>query len=251
MIQLKNITAQFNKTLILKNVSCSLQKGDFVTIIGPNGAGKTTLFDLIAGKLLLADGDICIDGKSVSKLDEVNRAHLVSRLFQNPHLNTVGSMTVEENLALATLKNKRAKLKNINGAFPHDVYEHILKPMNGSIDKLLKMPMGSLSGGQRQMIAIVMAIICPPKILLLDEPTAALDPQSATKVLMFISKVIRKQNITTLLITHDQKIATNMGNKLWVLKNGTIESELGCEKRTAELSQLMGEIDYKQLAAAA
>lgn len=248
MLHLKNINVHVNHKHILNNISTSIQTGDFVTIVGPNGVGKTTLFDAIAGKITPTTGQICINGHDVTKLNEVQRATLVGRLFQNPRLNTVDTMTVKENMALAALKAKSARLTNLKPNLPHHINEHILKQLNGTIESLLTTKMGSLSGGQRQMIAMVMALICPPKILLLDEPTAALDPQAATKVLMFIAQIIKQQGITTLLITHDQNIATSLGNKLWILKNGTIAKELSQEKRTTPINHLLGEIDYTKLA---
>lgn len=242
MIELKNININFEDNKIFKNLCATIKEGDFITIIGRNGAGKTTLFDLIAGKIKPTAGKIIIDNKDITALDELKRSSFIARLFQNPRFNTVATMTVAENIALSTLKNKNVNLKNLMKNFTHENIEEIFKSLN--IKNLLNKIMGSLSGGQRQIIALVMATLSPPKILLLDEPTAALDPQSAIKMLDFTKNYINKHKITTLLITHDQKLAQILGNKLWLLENGTIK-ELSREQ--FKNINLINEINYELL----
>jgi putative ABC transport system ATP-binding protein len=248
MIELKNISVHFGGIPIFHNLSVRIKAGDFVTIIGANGAGKTTLFDLIAGRIVPQSGRIIIDGRDVTPLRELERAPLIARLFQNLRLNTVESMTVAENLALATYKGRRVGLHKAMQSFPFQIVENVLRPLNGNIDDLLDKPMGSLSGGQRQMIALIMATLCPPKILLLDEPTAVLDPQSATKMLIFAAAFIKQHAITTLLITHDQRIALRLGDKLWVVQSGSIKQYDEEEKKKLAPEDLIGEIDYEALA---
>ncbi len=247
MITLKNICVTYGKTPVLNNLSATIQEGDFITIIGANGAGKSTFFDVIAGNTKPLSGQLIVDDTDITNLDEKKRAAFIARLCQNPWVNVVPSMTVAENLALATFKGKSLSFKSAIKQLPLATIERVLKPMNENIHQLLDKQMKSLSGGQRQMIALVMATLTPPKILLLDEPTAALDPQSATKLLVFAAKYIKEHKITTLLITHDPHIATQMGNKLWVLEDGVIKKEFGPEKRMLSTEHLIGEIDYAAL----
>lgn len=249
MLKLKNISVSFDKKNVLKNLSATLQHGDFVTIVGSNGAGKSTLFDLIAGRIKPEVGRIELDGQDITGLDERARSVSIARLFQNTHLSSVPSLTVSENLALATAKGRSTGLGNIMKSFPEHIVELVLKPMGMDVEALLDRPMGLLSGGQRQIISLVMATLVPPKLLLLDEPTAALDPVAATKLLVFAAELIKKHKITTLLITHDQRIATHLGNKLWILENGTISKTFGEEKKSISTSLLAGDVDYEKLLA--
>lgn len=248
ILELKNINVSFNNVPVLKNLSGNVERGDFITIIGANGAGKSTLFDVIAGKLQPHAGNIFLEGKDITTLNECARATTIARLFQNTHLSSVSTLTVAQNLALAGYKGRSTGLQNGMSNFPSDVVEMILKPMGLDNPALLNRPIGLLSGGQRQIISLVMATIVPPKILLLDEPTAALDPASATKLLVFAAAFIKKHNITTIMITHDQRVATHLGNKLWVLDGGVIKHEYGPEKINLSTEHLIGEIDYEQFA---
>lgn len=249
MLKLKNISVSFDKKEVLKNLSATVEHGDFVTIVGSNGAGKSTLFDLIAGRIKPVQGTIQLNGKDVTSLDERARSVSIARLFQNTHLSSVPTLTVSENLALATAKGRTAGLCDVMKRFPDHIVEFVLKPMGMDVDALLDRPMGLLSGGQRQIISLVMATLVPPKLLLLDEPTAALDPIAATKLLVFAAELIKKHKITTLLITHDQRIATHLGNKLWVLENGSISKIFGEEKKNISTSLLAGDVDYEKLLA--
>lgn len=248
MIELKNVTVSFGPITVLKNLNAKMGNGDFITLIGANGSGKSTLFDIISGKTKPQSGQILFDGQDVTHLNELQRAPLVGRLFQNTHLSSVPSMTVRENLAMATFKSGRVGFTDGLKNFPTHIVDEVLKPMNLNLESLLDKPMGSLSGGQRQIVSLIMATLIPPKILLLDEPTAALDPQSATRLLVFAARIIKEHKITTLLITHDPHIATTLGNKLWVLEKGSIGKTFGEEKENLSTDHLIGEIDYEQLA---
>jgi putative ABC transport system ATP-binding protein len=247
MLELKNICVSYVKINVLKNLSGTINDGDFIILIGTNGAGKSTFFDVISGATKPDRGTVLLDGRDITTLDELARAPFVARLFQNTHLSSVPSMTVAENLALSTYKQGKVGLKNGMKDFPDQIIEEVLKPMNLNLEQLLHKPMGSLSGGQRQIISLAMATVIPPKILLLDEPTAALDPGSATKLLIFAANFIKKHNITTILITHDPHIATTLGNKLWILENGTITRTYGLEKKELSTDHLIGEINYNEL----
>jgi len=241
MIELKNIEVNLNGNNILKNISIKINVGDFITIIGPNGTGKSTFLNLISGKIKPLSGDIFIDNQKVTHQSELIRTKIIGRLFQDPKLNTVGSLSVKENISLAMLKNRTAVIRKKHANIEQDIHT-LLAPICDNSHELLNKPMSTLSGGQRQMVALIMATICPPKILLLDEPTAALDPVSAKKMLDFSSKFINTHKITTLLITHDMSCAQTLGNRLWIINNGTIKKDLGPEKQSMSIQQLTEEI---------
>ncbi|HSW73517.1 MAG TPA: ATP-binding cassette domain-containing protein [Candidatus Limnocylindria bacterium] len=246
MLQLTNISMRFGTTQALSPVSCTVQQGDFVVIVGTNGSGKTTLFDIIAGTITPTTGTIALNGQDITHISELKRSAFVTRLFQSTTINTVGDMTVYENLAMAQYQTRIMGLQNGTRTLPRSQAQALLADLN--LAATLDRPMWSLSGGQRQLLAFVMATLVPPKILLLDEPTAALDPAAATKLLAFANDFIKKHGITTLMITHDPHIALAMGNKLWVLENGHLTKQFeGEQKRGLSPEHLIGHIDYAAL----
>ena len=247
MIKFENVSVTIDGKQILKNITCTINSGDFIVIVGPNGAGKSTFFDMISGKRIPTEGTILLDSTDITHLNEQQRATFISRLFQNPQLNGVASMTVAQNLALSNYKSKTVSLINGMKKFPTDLMGELEKLNLGS-SKILNTPMKDLSGGQRQLLAFIMATILPPRLFMLDEPTAALDPQSATKLLQFAIKFINEHTMTTLLITHDPELALAIGKKIWVLENGEITKQFDT-RDTANLSasDLIGHIDYQKL----
>lgn len=248
MLRLQDIQVSFGKNQVLKNLSCQVDQGDFVVIVGANGQGKSTLFDVIAGRIKPQNGNIMLNGADVTDRNELQRAGMVTRIFQNTRLNSVGSLTVAQNLAMAYYGRRRARLVNGMDVLPRAKAEKIIKDIGMDVS-ILDRPMNALSGGQRQLIAFVMSMQLTPKILLLDEPTAALDPQSATKLLQYAVRYIKEHKITTLLITHDPQIALHVGNKVWVLENGKIAKQFNeQEKRTLHPDHLIGQIDYQSIA---
>lgn len=244
MVRLENVSVFYGKNKVLDNVSCQINEGDFITIMGHNGAGKSTLFNVISGKIIPQEGKVFIDGKDVTTLKEEQRALFVSRLFQNTYQGCVSNMTVEENLALIFTKKRAVKLHNALKNLSQVDLPELLKPINLDIDILLKTKMGSLSGGQRQMISFLMATLTPTSIFLLDEPTAALDPVAAVKLLKFAKEYIKEHSVTTLLITHDPEIALRMGNRLLVMSNGKIFKEFKGDFSHLSAKDLIGELDY-------
>jgi putative ABC transport system ATP-binding protein len=248
MLKLENISVSFGSLNVLKDLSCHVQNGDFIVVVGANGAGKSTFFDVIAGKTKPTKGKIELEGVDITQTTEIERANLVTRLFQNTHLNSVGSMTVAQNLALALYSRKKASLVNGMQDMPIQKARELLKPLNINAESYVDKPMNSLSGGQRQLIAFVMSTLHIPQILLLDEPTAALDPQAATKLLQFASSFIKQHKITTLMITHDPHIALSMGNKVWILEDGKITKQYNeVDKKSLHPDKLIGQIDYATL----
>lgn len=247
MLELKNINVQFGHNHVLKNLSCTVEQGDFIVVVGSNGAGKSSFFDTIAGKIKPTSGHVVIDNKDVTQLNELQRSSMVTRIFQNTRLNSVGCLTVAQNLAMAQYSRRPAQLIDGMHEMPRAKAIALVNDL-GMDESILDRPMNALSGGQRQLIAFVMSTQLIPKILLLDEPTAALDPQASTKLLEYAAKFIKRHNVTTLLITHDPQIALSIGNKIWVLQNRIIAQEFTkADKKNLHPDQLIGQIDYDAL----
>lgn len=248
MLKLKNINVSFGHKQVLRNLSCTVGKGDFIVIVGTNGAGKSTLFDTIAGRVLPQSGSIIMNNQNITQVKEQQRAGMVTRIFQNTRLNSVGSMTVAENLAIAHYSRRSARLVPGTHALPREQAQQVIEQF-GISPSLLDKKMNQLSGGQRQLIAFAMCTQKIPQLLLLDEPTAALDPQAATTLLTHAAKFIKKHTVTTLLITHDPYIALSLGNKIWMLDQGIITHEFTAqEKQDLNPDKLIGQIDYQKLA---
>ncbi len=222
MLKLENISVDFGSFKALKDINCQINKKEFILIVGHNGAGKSTLFDLISGKLTPTMGEIYRNNQNITHLSEAKRALFVSRVFQNTHMGSVGTLTVAENLALTALKGKKAGLKSAIKNFPEYVVEEILKPLGLRLEELMNTPIGNLSGGQRQIITIIMATLGNPDVLLLDEPTAALDPASTENLLQFVYEFTLNKDMATLMITHDEQDAEFLCNKKWFLNKGEL-----------------------------
>lgn len=243
MLRLEVISKKFNEIQVLNGFSCTVQQGDFVVIMGPNGTGKSTLFDVISGKTAPDSGRVLIDGIDITLLPERKRTGLIARLFQNTSLGCCSTLTVRENLAMATLRERQAGLQDALRSFPEEIVELLLKPLKLNLENHLETPMGALSGGQRQIISFIMSILKPPKILLLDEPTAALDPNSATQLLAFAKNYANAHQIPALLITHDPIVAKHLGNRLWIIEGGCIKREFGPEKSELDPRDFFHQID--------
>lgn len=213
MLTLKNITFSFNRHTILHDINAQAQPGDIILIIGHNGSGKSTLLNIIAGTRAPEHGTITINEHDITRMGERQRALLMSRLHQNPTMNTAATLTVAHNLSLAQLKGKRALLRN-GSIDTHNIAEE-MRP-------LLHKRMCDLSGGQRQLIAFNMTTLMQPPILLLDEPTAALDPQATQTLLVQIKKYASNKKAIVIMVTHELEHVEFLGNKLWILNNGTL-----------------------------
>ena len=230
----------------LDDLSLTVEKGDFITIVGGNGAGKSTLLNAIAGTFLLDSGAITLNDKDISRLAEEDRAKFVSRVFQNPSMGTAPRMTVEENLSLAL---KRGQKRGLGLAIKEDnrkQFQEALSQLHLGLENRLDAEIGLLSGGQRQAIALLMATITKPEILLLDEHTAALDPKTAKSLMQLTNRRITEQHLTCLMITHRMEDALNYGNRLIVLQKGRIVKDLSKEEKEqlslADLLQFFEEV---------
>lgn len=236
MLEIKNITKIFNagtvnEKIALNNVSLTLNDGDFVTVIGGNGAGKSTLLNAVSGTYLVDDGKIFIDGADVTKLPEYKRAKYMGRVFQDPMVGTAADMWIEENMALAMQRGKTRGLSWAITKADKEVFRTMLTRLDLGLENRLSTKVGLLSGGQRQAITLLMASMNNPKILLLDEHTAALDPKTAAKVLDITSQIVEENKLTTLMITHNMKDALRFGNRLIMMHEGKIIFDVAAEEK--------------------
>ncbi len=236
MLELRNINKTFNKGTpnakqALNNLSLRLAPGDFVSIIGSNGAGKSTVFNAIGGSFLVDSGSIWLDGLDITFQPEYRRARQIGRLFQDPLRGTAPNMTIEENLALVYLRaNKQRSILGITNR-ERDFFRDKLAELGLGLEDRLKSKVGLLSGGQRQALTLLMATMITPKVLLLDEHTAALDPATAEKVLELTDRIVKNGNITTMMITHNIGSALTMGNRTIMMNNGGIILDISGEAR--------------------
>ncbi len=245
MLELTEIYKTFNPGTInekkaLCGVSLNMREGDFVTVIGGNGAGKSTMLNAIAGVWPVDSGSIVIDGENVTGLPDFKRARLIGRVFQDPMTGTAATMQIEENLALAKRRGKKRGLRWEVTPAERDEYRERLKILNLGLEDRLTAKVGLLSGGQRQALTLLMATLQRPKLLLLDEHTAALDPKTAEKVLDATERIVTEHNLTTMMITHNMKDAIAHGNRLIMMYEGRIIYDVsGEEKKNLKVSQLL------------
>lgn len=220
-----------NEKIALRNVNLQVKQGDFITVIGSNGAGKSTLMNVISGGLIPDSGKVVIDGKDVTRLAEHQRAGLIGRVFQDPMAGTAPHMTIEENLAIALGRGKRRTLSFGVNNQKRELFREQLKQLDQGLENRLKTKVGFLSGGQRQALSLLMATFTEPKILLLDEHTAALDPKRAQLIVDLTEKIVKQYKLTTIMVTHNMEQALNMGNRLLMLHDGGIILDIPDEKK--------------------
>jgi len=238
MLRLEGVKKVFNagtpdEKAAINNVDIILEKGDFITVIGSNGAGKSTLLNLVAGTYLPDGGRIYIDGMEVTHLPEHKRAAHLGRVFQNPLMGTAASMTIEENLGMADLRGKSRTLRWGVASSRRKHYVEILKQMNLGLENRLKQSVNLLSGGQRQSLTLLMATLSLPKLLLMDEHTAALDPKTAMRVMQLTTEIIDQHQLTAIMVTHNMDQAIKYGNRLIMLHEGGIQLDISGEDKLA------------------
>ncbi len=237
MLKIENISKTFNPATInektaLRNLSLHLKEGEFATIVGSNGAGKSTLFNAIAGTFIPDTGCVTLNGKDITFLQDYKRSHEIGRLFQDPLKGTAPNMTIEENLALAYLRAGKGfqPFSRISRS-DRELFSHHLSLLGMGLENRMSEPVGLLSGGQRQALTLLMATIVPPKILLLDEHTAALDPKTAEKVIELTEEIVKKDNITCLMITHNMNQALSLGSRTLMMNDGNIVYDVSGKER--------------------
>ncbi len=249
MLTVTNVYKTFNKgTINEKRALCGLNlhldPGDFVTVIGGNGAGKSTLMNMIAGVYPIDNGRIEIDGVNISREPEHERARYIGRVFQDPMMGTAAGMEIEENLALALRRGKKRTLRWGVTKKEKEMYAEKLKILNLGLETRMNTKVGLLSGGQRQALTLLMAALIDPKLLLLDEHTAALDPKTAKTVLDLTEKIIADRNLTALMVTHNMKDAIRLGNRLIMMHEGSIIYDVsGEEKKNLHVSDLLAKFE--------
>jgi putative tryptophan/tyrosine transport system ATP-binding protein len=254
MLKLNDIYVVFNEGTVdekiaLNHVNLSLEPGDFVTIIGSNGAGKSTLMNIISGVLTPDYGTVEIDGATLNHLREHQRAPMIGRVFQDPMAGTAPAMTIEENLALAYSRDKRRTLRRGVTAKRREEFREYLASLHLGLENRLSAKVGLLSGGERQALSLLMATFTKPKVLLLDEHTAALDPARAQRITELTEEIVSRQQLTTLMVTHNMQQALDLGNRLIMMDKGSIildvrqeeKKQLTIERLLNEFQRLRGE----------
>lgn len=257
MLKIDHIYKTFNVGTInektaLNGATLTLNEGDFVTVIGGNGAGKSTLLNAVAGTWLVDEGSITIDGVDVTKMSEHKRAKFLGRVFQDPMMGTAATMGIDENLALAARRGKHRGLSIGITKGERETYKELLKELDLGLESRLTSKVGLLSGGQRQALTLLMATLQKPKLLLLDEHTAALDPKTAAKVLELSDKIVAENNLTTLMVTHNMKDAIAHGNRLIMMNEGRVILDISGEEKkrltVEDLLQKFEEVSGEQFA---
>ncbi|MBU8877398.1 ATP-binding cassette domain-containing protein [Bacillus sp. FJAT-29790] len=254
MLQLKQIHKIFNEgtpdeKIALHHMDLHLKPGDFMTVIGSNGAGKSTLMNLISGKMIPDLGEVIIDGKDVTMVKEHKRSRLIGRVFQDPMAGTAPAMTIEENLAIAFSRTTTRGLKKGVSKNRRDFFQEKLETLHLGLENRLQAKVGLLSGGERQALSLLMATFTEPKILLLDEHTAALDPARAELITALTKEIVQTYQLTTLMVTHNMQQALDLGNRLIMMDKGQLifqaneeqKQKLTVEKLLEEFQRIRGE----------
>lgn len=237
MLSIEHISKTFNPGTVnekkaLDDFSLTVNDGDFITIVGSNGAGKSTLFNSIAGNFLCDEGRIMLDGDNITFVPEYKRSKYIGRLFQDPMKGTAPHMTIRENLALAYLRAEHStKTFSRISKKEDERFYNVLKQLDIGLEDRMNTPVGTLSGGQRQSLTLLMATIVPPKLLLLDEHTAALDPQAAEKIMDLTNRIVAENHTTCLMITHNLKQALATGNRTLMMSDGKIIADISLEEK--------------------
>jgi putative ABC transport system ATP-binding protein len=249
MLEVRSISKTFNsgtpnQLRALQNVSLTVNDGSFVIIIGTNGSGKSTFLNAVAGSFYVDSGTISVGGTDVTRWPEHRRGKLIGRVFQNPFTGTAANMSIAENLALAA---HRGRSRGLNWLLRHRLlaqFRDRVSQLNMGLEDRLKNPIGSLSGGQRQALTLLMATWLRPELLLLDEHTAALDPKSADQVIALTDQIVRRDKLTTLMVTHSMQQATNLGDRLIMMHRGQIIQDFqGAEKKRIRVDDLLARFE--------
>ena len=229
-----------NEKKVLNDLSLTINDGDFITVIGGNGAGKSTMLNTIAGVYKVEGGRILLDGQDITYKSETDRARYIGRVFQDPMMGTAPTMMIEENLAMAYRRTKKRGLSWGITSKEREIYRKALAQLNLGLEDRMTTKVGLLSGGQRQAVTLLMATLQKPKLLLLDEHTAALDPATSSKVLELSDKIIKEHNLTALMVTHNMQNAIDYGNRLIMMDNGKIILDIsGEEKKRLTIEDLL------------
>jgi putative ABC transport system ATP-binding protein len=249
MLKINNIRKTFNpgtanEVQALRGVNIEIEEGSFVCVLGTNGSGKSTTLNAVAGTFHVDEGNISLDGVDITRWSEHQRAKFIGRVFQNPFSGTAPNMSIQENLALAM---KRGKGRGLGWGLPKGLianFKQMVRPLNMGLEERLENPIGKLSGGQRQALTLLMATALKPKLLLLDEHTAALDPKTASKVIDLTQQIISRDKLTTLMVTHSMQQAVNLGDRIIMMHQGQVAYDFrGEEKKRLKVNDLLALFD--------
>lgn len=252
MLRIQNLLKTFNKDTanenkLFNNLSFNIEEGDFITIVGSNGAGKSTLLNIISGCIEADRGSIILNGEDIARLPEFKRTRFIGRVFQDPSLGTSPSMTILENLSIAKNKGKRFGLSKGVNQKDIEYFKELLSRLNLGLEDKLHTKVGMLSGGQRQALALIMAAMSNPSLMLLDEHTAALDPKTSERIIELSNEMIEEKKITTLMVTHNLNHAIKTGNRLIMMHRGEIILDIkGQEKKELTINKLLSYFDNIQ-----
>ena len=245
MIELRHIDKTFNRgtvnaAVLFRNFSLKVEKGSFVSVVGSNGSGKTTMLNIISGSLPIDGGQVLLDGTDITSFPEFKRARRIGRVYQDPALGTVPSMTIAENLTIAENKGKPYSLAFAGRAGQQERFCTLVESLGLGLEDKMNVPVGLLSGGQRQALALLMSTMTPIDLLLLDEHTAALDPKTAEVIMALTDEIVRKQRLTAIMVTHNLRYAVDYGDRLLMMHEGkTVLDVSGTEKQGTGVDNLL------------
>lgn len=252
MLDVKDLYKVFNKGTINENVifndfNLKVNRGDFITIIGSNGAGKSTLLNIISGVLSMDGGQLMLENKDITNLPEYKRTRMIARVFQDPYKGVSPSMTILENMSMAYNKGFKYNLTRGVSRKNIDYFKELISALDLGLENKMDEQVGLLSGGQRQSLSLIMATMCKPKILLLDEHTAALDPKTSARIIELTTEIVSRDKITTMMVTHDLNHVTQIGNRVIMMHRGHVILDIsGVEKEDLTVDKLLSNFDNAQ-----